>query len=132
MKRKIAHIEFMRRQYRYNVLQMLWLTGMSEEQFYKLQFETGVAWLEYYTGDDKALLAATLKNEVIWQWWVNEWYKRDNEQYLSALYYMMPKERLSRYRQLHQQIFVKYTPPHSWLEEGYAKAIGEMFDHSKK
>lgn len=127
-----THIDKMKAQYRYNTLQVLWLTGMTEEQFYSLQYETGLSWLEWYTGDNKAILNDILSNEMIWSWWVNQWCKRDNEFFLAPLYNVPKKERLSRYRQLHQQVFTVYTPSHTRLEQSYALAVGLLFDTKNK
>lgn len=129
METKVSHIETMRAQYKYNVLQVLWLTGMDEFQFGELMLETGLSWMEWHTGDDKGLLALLLKNEIIWNWWRNEWYKRDNECYLKAIYQFDKAERLSRYRQLHQQVFALHSTAQVFLSQSYASAIGEMFDH---
>lgn len=121
-----THVKKMRKQYEYNSWQVMWLTGMTTQQFFELMFETGVVWLEQFTNKDRALLEAFLQEEVIWDWWANEWFVRDDQQFLQSLYYMQKEERLARYRQLHQRVFMPYTPPYNFLASGFNNAIHKV------
>lgn len=122
-----THIEQVRRQYRYNTMQVLWLTGMSEQQFCELMYDTGLAWLRQYTGEDAELLNALLQDATVWGWWRNEWYKRDDERFLRGLYEMRPGVRMARYRALHQDVFIEHSTINMLLEDSYAVTIGKTF-----
>lgn len=122
-----SHIAYMRRQYAYNVKQVLWLTGMTEDELNDFMFRTGLDWLAHYTKDDKDMLAIVLKSEIIWKWWVNEWYIRDHKRFLSALYVVNDKRiRLTRYRVLHQNIFTECTPPYELLADEYTRLVSDF------
>ena len=123
-----THINTVVAQYAYNTKQVLWLTGMSEEEFYTLMYETGLAWLKSYTGADTEQLNMLLQDAAIGGWWKNEWYIRDDELYLEALYRLEGRVRLARYRALHQNVFIPHSTIQLQLINKYACAVGEFND----
>lgn len=130
---QVTHIDRMRGQYNYNRKQVLFLTGMTEAQYAQLMFDTGVEWLCQYTGDDEEMLRMVLSQPVVWQWWKNEWNRRDDE-FLPALfrkYEQCKNECNALYRMHHQQTFIRWTPPYNLLLCCYDKVIGKMFDNLK-
>lgn len=128
MSKTIPHIRRVQGQYDYKRKQVLYLTGMTDEELSHFQFDTGVEWLTRFTGDTPEVLAPLMRQEIIWKWWVNEWNRRD-EQYLPSIYagYMeSKKETVGRYRALHQKPFIQYTPPHTLLVQAYDQAINDL------
>lgn len=123
-------MQLQRAQYQANIKAVLWLTGMSEAELFTLMLDTGVAWLSTQYGPDA--YAEVLHEEDIWNWWANEWYRRDDEHSLPALYDAPAKERLARYRAMHQEIFIRWTPPYNWLKKGIKAAIEKAIEGLKK
>lgn len=120
----ISHIAQMRAQYAYNRKQVLWLTGMSDEELSNHQFEEGLAWLTAYTGGEEEATAALMLEPLIWKWWTNEWNRRDDGQYLSCLYdvaHQPPLAVKSLYLGLHARIYIQYTPPYVLLAHSFKK-----------
>lgn len=122
----ISHTEKKRLQYRANTLQIFWLCRITEQEFNQLLYDMCLEWLEHYTDADSALLEELMREPIIWQWWVCEWYMRDNTQYLKALYYVAPSARLARYKALHRQAFNQSTPPYNFLEYAYTNALNRL------
>lgn len=113
-------------QYAANIKQVLWLTGMTECDLLAFINETGVAWIRWYTGADRATCQRLMNDPVIKGWWKNEWCIRDDEFYLNRLYHTERLARMSMYRALHQNAFVRYVPAFNKLAKGYTEAIGLM------
>lgn len=132
MENNITHIQQLRAQYAYNRKQVLWLTGMTDEELSGFQLDTGMDWLTHYTCEAKYLLEQLMREPMIWRWWINEWNLRDDALYLAQLYRFGGKEANAMYRSMHQAVFIHGNPPYCVLEHSYAKAIGELNDELQK
>jgi hypothetical protein len=121
----MKHIEFMRRQYSYNLKQVLWLTKMSEELWKQLVFEQGIKWLTLHTGETGERLRVLLSQPTVWDWWLNNWRIMDSETFLPALYHVPAAERAVRYREMHEDKQIRATPYYNELVS-YSKAVGQL------
>src|SRR5438309_1137907 len=91
-------------QFRYNKMQVLYLTGISDEQYNNFQIDMAKAWVEFYWQniiDTKVLLNTT----IFWRWWVLQWNGIDDRSILQTLYTTPPAQRHTKYRELHQYVF---------------------------
>jgi hypothetical protein len=91
-------------QFEYNKMQVLYLTGMTSEQYITFQIDTAKAWVEFYCKniiDTQALLITS----TFWGWWVLQWNNVDDGDILKALYCVPQALRHAQYRQLHQYVF---------------------------
>lgn len=134
MSGKVTHIDFVRGQYAYNRKQVLWLTGITEDELNNLIYETGEAWITAHIGNDQEMASYLLAQEEIWNWWKNEWHRRDacNLPALYDIYQRHPGECKGRYRMLHQETFVRYSLPYTLLENSYCRAIGALNENARK
>lgn len=123
-----THIAQLRGQYAYNRKQVLWLTGMTDDDLFAFQMDQGLDWLQIYTHEDRLLLLEVMKQPLIWKWWINQWNRLDNIFVISKLYECSAEERLYKYRSLHQTVFAATTPTYALMEESYAIAIGKLND----
>lgn len=48
-------------------------------RYYNYQFETGIAYLEYYIPTDPEGQAMLIRSSTFWKWWKNHWHQRDGE-----------------------------------------------------
>jgi len=91
-------------QFEYNKVQVLYLTGMTDEQYNTFQIDTGKAWVEFYCKniiDTRALLVTS----VFWGWWILQWNNADEDSILRTIYGIPQAQRHTLYRQLHQYVF---------------------------
>lgn len=125
---RLSQVDQTKAQYNSNRLSILWLTGMTEEEYYRFQFNTGIEWLTTYTGDDEIIIRRVLEQPLIWKWWINEWNRRDakNLECIYHAYILHKAECMARYRMMHQDIFIRWTPPYTLLEQAYCMAIHDM------
>lgn len=93
-----------RGQFKYNRQQVLYLTGMTQEQYNNFQIDTAKEWVERYYQSimDTDRLLSTI---MFWKWWMYHWSGIDDKMILSVLYDAPKKKRLMFYRQLHQYVF---------------------------
>ena len=125
---KITHVERIRGQYNNNTKAVLYLTGMSESMLIQFQFDTGLAWLREHAPADEETLRWILSQPQGWNWWVNQWNRRDDHHVLPALYACTEPERCEQYRAMHQAIFSKWRQVYKSLEESYNDAIANLID----
>ncbi|HNP24652.1 MAG TPA: hypothetical protein PKM63_21735 [Panacibacter sp.] len=103
-----------KQQYSYNTKQVLFLTGMNEDQFFGFMTDTAYAWLEHYWAnviDIKALIECS---EFL-AWWKLQWYERDDREYVKKLYHEWPALRNYFYRVCHQTVFNDRFPMTQFL-----------------
>lgn len=123
-----SHTDNCAAQYAADRKAILFLTGMTEEQYSHFVYETGVEWLTNYTKQSEELTRLFMQEPLIWKWWCNEWGRRDAKN-LAALYYsyeVAKSEVLARYRMMHQEVFIRWSPPNTLLNKAYAEAIAEL------
>lgn len=116
----------MRAQYAYNRAQVLWLTGMTDEELSAHQLDEGSLWLEAYTGGNPEAVAALETDPLVWKWWLNEWNRRDDTLCLSSLYRMAdapPFARKAAYMGYHAAIYIQNSLPHTLLEQSYQRIL---------
>jgi|GEM_PF-5594016 len=124
---KPSRVSVIKAQNDYNRAQVLFLTGMDDEMLNQFQFEMGIQWLSYYITVYDDVLRKLLAHPLIWKWWINEWHRRDDD-YLSTLYAKYANDSRSvqgYYRQLHQGVFIRWTPPYTLLASKYEKIMTE-------
>ena len=122
--RKVTYLNVMA-QYRYNVLQVLWLTGMTEQELERMVMDAGVMWLLSYTREqDEVFIREVLNEPELRSFWVHEWCARDNEQFLKSLYHMEKHVRLARYQLLHEQVITnKVSKEYKRICDGFGKVM---------
>lgn len=99
-----AHAIKTRGQFKYNRAQILYLTGMDDQQFNNFQIDTAKAWVERYW--QNLLDIDTLLNCVeFWRWWMYQWNLVDDRAIIQNLYVVHSNQRLAAYRQMHQYVF---------------------------
>lgn len=125
------HLANIRAQHDYNRKQVLWLTGMTDEELSSFQLETGMDWLKRYTLEERHILDEVMRKPMIWKWWMLQWNIRDDRHFLHCLYHVPANEANARYRQMHQAIFIPATPSYVLLEDSYARAINLLHDDLK-
>lgn len=124
-KNKFSIADFARIQYRYNTLQVFWLTGLTDTSLFDLMYDTGLEWLRRHTKADEETLSALLVSDLVWNWWCSEWYYRDNDRVLASLYHAENTiVRLTRYRNLHHYVFKEDQKLYKDLEQSYSEIIG--------
>jgi hypothetical protein len=124
----MSHIEMVRMQNRYNRMQVLYLTGMSDEELYNFQFNTGLDWIVSYTKENRFAATNLLTNPLMWAWWLNEWNRREETllPFLYGTYSNNPKNTIGHYRTAHQDVFFEFRPCYKMLETSYAVAVGQF------
>lgn len=117
-------------QYRYNVLQVLWLTCMSEAELERMMMDAGVTWMLSYTREtDEEFVREILNEKELREFWINEWCRRDNNQFLTSLYSMPPNARKARYKLLHEQIlFNPASEEYYKLRQGLGRVMDVLED----
>lgn len=127
MKTTIPNARRAKAQFKYNQFQVCWLTGMSEEEYNTLMYETAVRWLEMYLGDT-ADITNLLKEPIIWGWWQSQWNLRDEGGNLSRLYepplFFTKDELKGQYKDLHRFCCIPTTPGYDELVDSYCVAVG--------
>ncbi|MBA3829722.1 MAG: hypothetical protein H0X33_12350 [Taibaiella sp.] len=132
MSQKLTNAEQIRAQYSANTMAVCYLTGMSEDDLKEFMYQTGLAWLRYYTNDNPEVLAEVLQRREVWGWWRNQWCRRDGQLLEGSLYRKYPHNCASWYRKQHQDVFSIRTPMFNLLESGYAVAINNMNKNLQK
>lgn len=120
-------------QYRYNMLQVMYLVQMSEDELERYMMETAMEWvMEVTRCDDEEFIADILNEDEMRRFWLNEWCKRDNCQFLSALYNMPDNARQARYMALHrQELFTHGHPVQKQLRQQFARVIDVLINPEK-
>lgn len=118
-------------QYRYNVLQVLWLTCMDEAELERMIMETAACWLMTISNcNDEDFVVSILNEKESRDFWINEWCKRDNRQFLAALYNMPASACKARYKLLHmEQLFNIAHPECIALRNGFARVMNVLADN---
>ncbi len=110
MKYENNHAAALRGEQHYNRKQVLYLTGMSEQQLTDMQYFLLSEWLSYFHRSHTP--EEWLIGEGIFKWWVYVWNEGD-EQVLPKLYALSGKQYacLACYRRGHQYIFDPINNP---------------------
>ena len=66
-----------RNQYEQARVDVMRITGMKDQAYNTLFFETGIEYLKIECGGDEDWVAMMGKTEIYWQWWKNVWANRD-------------------------------------------------------
>lgn len=91
-------------QYRYNKMQILFLTGISEEEYNYFLSETAATWLRINFSHCVDSLKMVTSMDF-WRWFKMHWQDLDDRFFLQELYGQPENYRLCKYRKLHQVIF---------------------------
>lgn len=119
-----------RGQFKYNRQQVLYLTGMCQEQYNNFQIDTAKAWVERYW--QKIMnVDALLNTTSFWQWWMYQWNVIDDKCIVAALYDVEKEKRLSFYRQLHQYVFQDNSADQDYLMHDF-RAMRKEFEKQMK
>ena len=119
-----THIEAMRREYLYMRKQIIWLTGISYEDYQNLMYDTALRWLTEYT--NLANVSAVLAQPEVWKWWLLEWDLRDHTHNLHKLYNIPRQMRGGLYKTWHRECLLPGTPMHRVLEQGLQIALAKI------
>ena len=129
MSDKITHTNQVHGQYNANKQAVLWLTGMSEEELTDFMTDTGTTWLQQIAKEYVVMTRNELKEIIIqpnlWQWWKNEWCRRDGV-FLNSLFATPDDERLGRYRAMHQDLFIQWKPDYKMMAKGFVVELGNV------
>lgn len=129
MKSYIAHIRNEISNTRQAILTML---GWSEEQLFDFQHSMGKAYLQALIPRCPDVIDALVQNRIYWNWWRNEWLRRDRDflKDLQATEQPHPGVIAELYRTLHSPEFLagSISPHAAILEESYATMIGNFND----
>jgi hypothetical protein len=91
-------------QYAYNKKNLLYLAGVSEDDYGKFQMDTAIEWLEkYWHGVINT--DALLNTKLFWNWFTCVWSEADDRFIVNQLYTTPKPSRWCLYRQLHQYVF---------------------------
>lgn len=97
----MKHAEKLKSQFTYNRKQVLFLTGISEQEYQNLQIDTARAWIERYCYG--LSIDALLNCTLFWKWWNYMWNEADDDAILSQVY--EAESKYYTYRMLHQYVF---------------------------
>lgn len=100
----MSHFKQLKAQYEYNTKQVLYLTGMNEEEFMQFMLETAHAWLNKYF-KDLVDVQAVFDHKTFQNWWKLNWCDVDDRKFLKTLYSTFDKHRFINYRIMHQYVF---------------------------
>jgi hypothetical protein len=78
-KLKYTHIESQRQQALTHQRRVCRLLGWDELQYNMFMWEQGCRYLEYYIPSDSWGRQMLEQNKLYWNWWKNQWAKRDAE-----------------------------------------------------
>jgi hypothetical protein len=102
------------------------LTGMSHEDIFWMQVDTGIAFLKIQCRGDKWGIDHMKQNTVFWSWWVNLWNQRDDAfviRYATQIAHKTYHENTCRYMLNHNLSLLYKTCNSKILDEGYALVI---------
>lgn len=122
----MSHTKQLKAQYEYNTKQVLYLTGMSEAQYFAFMTDTAYAWLEYYWSKLIDINALIECNEFL-SWWKLHWFERDDKDFLTKLYHENTGLRNYSYRASHQMVFNDRYPLTKYMIEDF-RAMRKGFE----
>lgn len=90
---------------RHSLLRMtpiiMYLTGMTEQEYCNFKYKCGLEFLSIYTNGDVLAFKELEASKIFWNWWKNLWLIRDEEFDYPDLYQISKEQRLMIYKQLH-------------------------------
>ena len=95
-----------------------------ELQYAEFQYESGLAYLNFYIPNDAMAVDAISRSSTYWRWWINQWNKRD-EQFLDTAFLSI-EARLAIYTELHdaRTLAAEIYPNGVVLADSYKAMIG--------
>lgn len=109
--------------------QICQLLSWDELSFAEYQYETGIKYLRYYIPTDKWGQAMLIRDKIFWNWWKNQWVKRD-EEFIDDNFSGEYNAMRACYKSYHdaEALAREITPSGIVLGVSYKKMIQELFD----
>ena len=126
---KLNQIEAIKAEYQSNELLVQAALGITEMDYRNLVFETGCQYAEVMTDHDVWGSQILQSSKFFWQWWRNEWAKRDRS--FLQNYKPFAKKHLLRqvYNNLHNPEIFKQDEINQRM---YASLIGNVFAERRR
>jgi len=105
-------------QYRYNKKQVLFLTGIEEDEYNHFICETAETWLRL-NFDHRVDSMKMVGSLDFWRWFKMHWEDLDDRFFLQELYNQPESYRLCKYRILHQIIFDNTATVTQYLNDDF-------------
>lgn len=101
---------------------VLWLTGITHQQWQDFLFATMADWIDWMLPCIPGKRQASyrlLEGEMILKWWAFNWHNADDSWILSELYHAAPGDAYLAYRRLHQYVFDPKHEHFKYLTEDF-------------
>lgn len=109
------------------------LLHWTELQYADFQFETGIAYLQYYIPRDQYGIDMLIREKIFWNWWKNHWNQRD-QGFAIAVQAASLNKRIEIYENMHdpRRLASAIYPNGVVLTNTYARMINELQDQHLK
>lgn len=78
--------------HRLNKAQVIESCGISDGKYSDHQFETGISWIKEKLWDDEGIVSMISCSPVFWDWFINEWNKREDDFIMNNLERILDNE----------------------------------------
>jgi hypothetical protein len=134
MRTKSKHIQQRQQQAANLKEQVLKVLQWGEQTYCDHQYNTGLAYLNYYIPTDAMWMEFLVRSKIFWNWWKNKWAERDQAfmvQVGGAWEHVKVSTLVELYLQLNDPYELSHDcKPHGVvLTESYARMMQEVIDY---